>query len=78
MAAKKELEMEGRMSRMEQSLSDVKDDVGEIKKTLNDFIKSADDKYASRSVVKMVYAIYGALAIAFLGIITFLLESHFK
>lgn len=65
-----------RLAKVEQKLEDVCNDIGEIKKTLNTFIQSADDKYTAKWVEKTYLAFLVTAATSLLGIFIYLLERH--
>jgi hypothetical protein len=45
-------------------VADIKEDIGELKKTLNDFINSADSRYASKKVENILWAAGGIIGTA--------------
>jgi hypothetical protein len=56
-------------------VSDIKDDIAEMKKTMNDFISSADSKFASKRVESVLWAAGGVIGTA---IVLALLRLIFK
>ena len=55
-----------RMAIVETEIKNVKSDTQEIKETLNNFIKSADRKYANKLTEKIVYGMVSVIILAFL------------
>lgn len=53
------LEQERRMARLEEKTDNIVNDVAEIKQTIKDFIKEADQKYAPKWVATLVYFLSG-------------------
>jgi hypothetical protein len=45
----------------------IKEDMKEMRKEMQNFIESADKKYASKVVEKVVYSMIGAICLAVLG-----------
>ena len=60
------LEIE-RLAILETKLDSVCDDITELKDALNDFVKSADARYASKVTETLVYGLTGAVLLAVLG-----------
>ena len=56
-------------------VADIKEDIGELKKTLNDFICSADSRFASKKVENILWAAGGIIGTA---IVLALLRLIFK
>jgi hypothetical protein len=56
-------------------VADIKEDIGELKKTLNDFISSADSRFASKRVENVLWAAGGIIGTA---IVLALLRLIFK
>ena len=45
-------------------VADIKEDIGELKKTMNDFISSADSRFASKKVENILWAAGGIIGTA--------------
>ena len=56
-----------RLAILETKLDSVCDDITELKDALNDFVKSADARYASKVTETLVYGLTGAVLLAVLG-----------
>lgn len=54
------------MARLEVSVENIKTDVSEIKTNLNEFIGSAEGKFASKLTEKIVYGLCAVVLVAFI------------
>lgn len=61
------------IAEMKKDIDYIKNELGEVKSELHNFINCADKRYASKTVEKIVYGAVGFVLFAVLGAVMFLI-----